>query len=79
MERLIRDVMMEHLLDNKLIAKEQHGFVMNKSCRTNLLETLDTVTDAFNNGYQTLVVFLDSQKAFDKVCYESLQTGKVGF
>ena len=81
MERLIRDVMMEHLLDNKLIAKEQHGFVMNKSCRTNLLETLDTVTDAFNNGYQTLVVFLYFQKAFDKVCHESLhyKLDKLGF
>jgi len=63
---------MDHLERNKLIAKEQHGFVKNKSCLTNLLETMDTVTDALNNGHQTLVVFLDFQKAFDKVCHESL-------
>jgi len=30
------------------------------------------VTDALNNGHQTLIVFLDFQKAFDKVCHESL-------
>ena len=30
------------------------------------------VTDAFNNGHQALVVFLDFQKAFDKVCHASL-------
>ena len=72
MEKMIRDVMMEHIVKNNLITKEQHGFVRNKSCLTNLLETLDTVTDSFNNGHQSLVVFLDFQLAFDKVCHESL-------
>ena len=31
------------ILNLKLIAEEQHGFVKNKSCYTNLLETLDDV------------------------------------
>jgi len=72
MERMVRDIMLNHLHKYDSITKEQHGFVKNKSCLTNLLETMDTVTHAFNDGLQTLVVFLDFQKAFDKVCHESL-------
>ena len=72
MERMVRDIMMEHLYSNELIAKEQHGFVLSKSCLTNLLETMDIVTDAYNKDYQSLIVFLDFQKAFDKVCHASL-------
>ena len=34
MERLIRDIMMKHLLDNNLISEHQHGFVKFKSCIT---------------------------------------------
>ena len=64
--------MLNHLYKYDSITKEQHGFVKNKSCLTNLLETMDTVTHAFNDGLQTLVVFLDFEKAFDKVCHESL-------
>ena len=47
MERIIRDQMMVYLVENNLISKEQHGFVNNKSCITNLLGTLDLITQAF--------------------------------
>ena len=46
LESIIRDDMLSHLEYYKLIAEEQHGFVKNKSCLTNLLETLD----ALDNG-----------------------------
>ncbi|XP_065683341.1 uncharacterized protein LOC136096115 [Hydra vulgaris] len=46
MERIIKDHMMVFLIENNLISKEQHGFVNNKSCITNLLETLDLITQA---------------------------------
>ena len=72
MEKLVRDVMMDHLERNGLISKNQHGFVHKKSCLTNLLETMDTVTNAYNNGQHAFIVFLDFQKAFDKVCHASL-------
>ena len=41
LESLIRDSMVKHLKTNRLIAKEQHGFVKGRSCLTNLLETCD--------------------------------------
>ncbi len=45
MERIVRDVMMEHLYSNNAIAPEQHGFVLRKSVVTNLLETVDRISD----------------------------------
>ena len=34
----------------QLIAKEQHGFVKGRSCLTNLLETLDDITNSLDEG-----------------------------
>ena len=72
MERIIRDIMMKHLIDNNLISNQQHGFVNNKSCTTNLLETLDFLTETLNRGLLALLIFLDFAKAFDKVSHKAL-------
>ena len=72
MERLIRDIMMKHLLDNNLISEHQHGFVKFKSCITNLLEALDIITETLNRGFMAALIFLDFSKAFDKVCHAAL-------
>lgn len=73
MERIVRDVMLEHLYSNNIITSEQHGFVMKKSVVTNLLETVDRIGDGIDNGFHVLVVFLDFAKAFDRVCHSSLR------
>jgi hypothetical protein len=54
---MIRDVMMDHLYSNNVIAPEQHGFVLRKSSVTSLLETVDRISDGIDKGF--LVVFLD--------------------
>ncbi len=72
MERIIRDQMMVYLVENNLISKEQHGFVNNKSCITNLLETLDLITQAFGEDYSIDILFLDFAKAFDSVSHVKL-------
>jgi hypothetical protein len=72
MERMIRDVMMSYLIENNLIYKGQHGFVPGKSCTTNLLETMDTITDAINKGYLVILILLDFAKAFDTVPHDEL-------
>jgi ribonuclease P/MRP protein subunit RPP40 len=74
MERIVRDVMMEHLYNNNAIAPEQHGFVLRKSVVINLLETVDRISDGLDKGLHVLVVFLDFAKAFDRVCHSSLRT-----
>ena len=38
MERLIRNALVEHMVDNNLFTPEQHGFISGKSCTTQLSE-----------------------------------------
>ncbi len=72
MESMIKDEMVRHLCEQELIANEQHGFVLKKSCLTNLLESIDLITEASNRGFTSMIVFMDFAKAFDKVCHRAL-------
>ena len=47
MEKIIRVAIMDHMISNKLIASEQHGFVNGKSCCSNLLEAQVFITRAY--------------------------------
>ena len=64
--------MLGHLERNKLLSDDQHGFTRNKSCLTNLLETLEDITSCLNNGEGVDLVFLDYRKAFDSVPHKRL-------
>jgi Reverse transcriptase (RNA-dependent DNA polymerase) len=71
MERVIKDELMEFV--EKFILKDsQHGFRSKRSCLTNLLEFLETVQTEVDEGKCMDVVFLDLQKAFDKVSHGRL-------
>ena len=72
LEGFVRDSLMEYLARNGLLAKEQHGFVRNKSCVTNLLESLDFITHALANGKCVDEILLDFAKAFDTVPHKRL-------
>jgi retron-type reverse transcriptase len=72
LESIIRDKIMSYLKLKRLISPSQHGFVPNKACVTNLLETLDIITDAVNKGHSGDLVLLDFAKAFDKVSHKKL-------
>ena len=51
MESILRDRMMEHLVEKGLITKNsQPGFMGGRSCTTNLLEFFDEVTKAVDDG-----------------------------
>jgi len=67
LETILRNRMMNHLLDNNLLNASQHGFLNGKSCTTNLLEFLDSVTRIVDEGTPVDIVYLDFAKAFDKV------------
>jgi ribonuclease P/MRP protein subunit RPP40 len=58
---------MKHLLESNLLRQSQHGFMSKKSCTTNLLEFLEIVTKAVDEGNAVDAVFLDFAKAFDKM------------
>ena len=67
MESSLKDIIIELLNKYRLIKDSQHGFTSKRSCLTNLLVVLETVSDYIDKGYPVDVLYLDFQKAFDKV------------
>ena len=66
------DKIVEHLEKHELIRESQHGFVKKKSCLSNLLVFIEEVTSYLDSGYPVDVIYLDFQKAFDKVPHHRL-------
>ena len=71
-ESILKDNIMNHLLDNNLIKDSQHGFMPGRSCTTNLVVFLDKVTEIVDRGKPADIFYLDFAKAFDKVPRERL-------
>ena len=78
MESLIKDVITKHLTDNLLIRTSQHGFMSKRSTTTNLLQFMETITKNFDDGHPLDVIYLDFQKAFDKVPWGRLMAKMEG-
>lgn len=72
MERILKKEMMSHLVNNNLISEQQHGFVQFKSCVTNLLVTVDYLSETLNRGFSAIMIYLDFAKAFDKVDHNAV-------
>jgi ribonucleases P/MRP protein subunit RPP40 len=72
MEKIIKTELVDYLESNNLIADSQHGFRNQKSCLTNMLEFCENVAGIIDEGVPVDVVYLDFQKAFDKVPHERL-------
>lgn len=72
MESILKDAIMKHIISNNILARSQHGFLSKRSCLTNLLEYLDTLTKLVDEGHSVDVVYLDFSKAFDKVPHKRL-------
>jgi hypothetical protein len=72
MEGLIKDKMMDHLVENNLLNTSQHGFIPGRSCATNLVIFTDKVTKIIDEGSSADLFYLDFAKAFDKVPHERL-------
>jgi hypothetical protein len=71
-EGIIKDKLMDHLLENKLINDSQHGFLPGRSCATNVVQFMDVVTKIIDKGNPADIFYLDFAKAFDKVPHERL-------
>jgi len=67
LETIIKDDIMAHLMNHRLIKDSQHGFMPRRSCATNLVIFQDRVTKAIDSGVPVDIFFLDFAKAFDKV------------
>lgn len=72
LETIIRDRIVAHLENNQLIKNSQHGFRRKRSCLTNLLEFYNTLFSLHDVSKSLDIVYLDFQKAFDKVPHDKL-------
>ena len=67
-ERIVRDELMEKC--NHKLNANQHGFLPEKSCTTQMLNFIDSLTLSINDNVRTDVIYFDFQKAFDSVNHD---------
>ena len=72
LETLIRDKLVSHLEGNNLLKNTQHGFRNKRSCLTNLLDFSYDILNQYDESKAVDVIYLDFQKAFDKVPHKRL-------
>lgn len=72
MEKIIRDSIVQHMTENNLFTPAQHGFIKGKSCLTQLIEFIEDISQAIDDGDTVDVIYLDFKKAFDKVPHQRL-------
>ena len=72
METIIRSKMENYLYGNNILGDSQHGFRKGRSCLTNLLDFFEDATLTMDNCKAYDMVYLDFQKAFDKVPHKRL-------
>ncbi|KAG5445779.1 hypothetical protein CSKR_114032 [Clonorchis sinensis] len=57
MERILKRAILDHLTSNNLISQAQHGFLPNRSCVTNMLVFMDSLTQAKDEGLISDAIF----------------------
>ena len=72
LESLLRDHMIDFLEKHNLLKDTQHGFLKGRSCLTNLLEYTEIISKWVDDGSPVDVIYLDFQKAFNKVPHQRL-------
>ena len=72
MESIIRNKLVNHVMNDDLFCDTQHGFVQGRSCMTQLLVTLERCTELLDGGDPVDIIDLDFRKAFDTVPHRRL-------
>ena len=67
MQRFVRDQVVTHLLEEKLLSNKQYGFIAGRSTITQLLLYFDACIKEVANGDVVDSIYLDFSKAFDTV------------
>ncbi|CAM4708339.1 unnamed protein product [Lepidochelys olivacea] len=71
LEQVLKESILKHLDERKVIRNSQHGFTKGKSCLTNLIAFYDEITGSVDEG-KAVDMFLDFSKAFDTVSHSIL-------
>jgi hypothetical protein len=72
MESVIKDAMLSYLLEQKLINKQQHGFISKRSTCSQLLECIDDWSVSLSDKQSIDVAYIDFRRAFDSVVHSKL-------
>ena len=67
MESIVKESVMNHLLQHGLLSPKQYGFISGRCTATQLLRYLDICVENLVNGEVTDTIYLDFSKAFDTV------------
>ena len=71
-EHILHSNITKHLENNNILTDLQHGFRKHRSCKTQLIKTVNDLAKSMNHGEQIDSILLDFSKAFDKVCHRKL-------
>lgn len=72
LEKIIKKHIERVMVENKSIQGSQHGFSQGKSCLSNLLIFQDSIVKMLDKRKPVDIIYLDLQKAFDKVPHNIL-------
>ena len=72
MEKILRDNMASFLVENNLLSNYQFGFIKGRSTTLQLLNVLNDWTQTIESKNFTDCIYMDYQKAFDKVPHNRL-------
>ncbi len=72
LEKIIREDIINHFTRNGLFSKKQYGFLGGCSTSLQLLTVLDIWTQAIEDNLEIDCIYMDFQKAFDKVPHRRL-------
>ena len=67
LEHIIHSQVMKHLDRHNILVDSQHGFRRKRSCESQLIRTINNISERMNDRTQTDAILLDFSKAFDKV------------
>ena len=65
LETIIRNAMVQHMDEYNLYSNSQHGFRKGRSCTTQLLQVMETLTQFIDEGNNIDIIYLDFRKAFE--------------
>ena len=74
LEKIFNNRLMNFLNSNNLLYLRQYGFRKNMSTFMAIMELVENITTAMDNGKFTIGVLIDLKKAFDTVDHKYYQT-----
>ncbi|CAM4628745.1 unnamed protein product [Lepidochelys olivacea] len=72
MEQVLKESILKHLKERKVIRNSQHGFIKGKSCLTNLIALYDEISGSVDEGKAVDMLFLHFSKDFDTISHSIL-------